>query len=157
MSYDRIGNYRIRENGRKINIFDKVNEIKQHLKDIIPEIEGDKLIVILSHCRAYYEGKLHYGRRNVPENLQRKKELTANERIVYEYLLKSKLNPSTTYRWLIATRLPQDIREKLAKGQIGQKKAMEISANRRNVKMSNMGLLMMEDIRNAIERIDWNE
>jgi hypothetical protein len=155
MSYDRIGNCRIRENGRKINIFDKVNEIKQHLKDIIPEIESDKLIVILSHCRAYYEGKLHYGRRNVPENLQRTRELTTNERIVYEYLLKSKLNPSTTYRWFIATRLPQDIREKLAKGQIGQKKAMEISANRRNVKLSNMGLLMTEEIRKTIQKLEW--
>jgi len=155
MSYDRIGNYRIRENGRKINIFDKVNEIKQHLKDIIPEIESDKLIVILSHCRAYYEGKLHYGRRNVPENLQRKKELTVNERIVYEYLLKNKLNPSTTYRWFIATRLPQDVREKLAKGEIGQKQAMLISANRRNAKMSQIGLLMMEEIREIIQKLEW--
>jgi len=155
MSYDRIGNYRIRENGRKINIFDKVNEIKQHLKDIIPEIESDKLIVILSHCRAYYEGKLHYGRRNVPENLQRTRELTANERIVYEYLLKNKLNPSTTYRWFIATRLPQDVREKLAKGEIGQKQAMLISANRRNAKMSQIGLLMMEEIREIIQKLEW--
>jgi len=155
MSYDRIGNYRIRENGKKINIFDKVNEIKQHLKDIIPEIESDKLIVILSHCRAYYEGKLHYGRRNVPENLQRTRELTANERIVYEYLLKNKLNPSTTYRWFIATRLPQDVREKLAKGEIGQKQAMLISANRRNAKMSQIGLLMMEEIREIIQKLEW--
>lgn len=155
MLYDRIGNYRIRENGRKINIFDKVNEIKQHLKDIIPEIKSDELIGILSRCRAYYEGKLHYGRRNIPENLQRKRELTANERIVYEYILKSKLNPSTTYRWFIATRLPMDVREMLAKGQVSQKQAMKMSADRRNVKKSNAGLLMMEEIRNAIQKLDW--
>lgn len=157
MSYDRIGNYRIRENGRKRSIFDKVNEIKQHLKEIIPEIKSDELIGILSRCRAYYEGKLHYGRRNVPDNKQMKRELTANERIVYEYLLKSKLNPPTTYRWFIATRLPQDVRERLAKGQIGQKQAMKISADRRNVKQSNIGLLMMEEIRNSIQKLDWKD
>ena len=73
MSYDRIGNYRIRENGRKINIFDKVNEIKQHLKDIIPEIESDKLIVILSHCRAYHEGKLHWKKKHPREPSKNKR------------------------------------------------------------------------------------
>ena len=155
MSYDRIGNTNIRENGRKRSIFDKVNEIKQHLKELIPEINSDGLIIILSHCRAYYEGKLHYGRRNVPENLQRTRALTTNERIVYEYLLKSKLNPSTTYRWFIATRLPQDVREMLSKGQIGQKKAMEISANRRRDKTSQIGLYMMEEIRGIIKRLQW--
>jgi hypothetical protein len=36
-------NHRIRENGKKVNIFDKVNEIKQHLKDIIPEIKSDEV------------------------------------------------------------------------------------------------------------------
>lgn len=164
MSYDRLGNYRIRYKevrdgkvvGRKRNIFDKVNEIKQELKGIIPEIKGDELIKMMSHCRNYYHGKLHYGRKGIPENQQRKRELTANERILYDYLLRNKLNPSTTYRWFIATRLPQDIREQLAKGIIGQKTALRISANRRRTKKSSIGLLMMEDIRNIIHKLEWS-
>ena len=106
---------------------------------------------MLSHCRNYYEGKLFYGRRDSPKRKPR--ELTTNERMLYDYILKNGLNPSTTYRWFLATRLPDDIKEKLRKGQIGQNKAMQISANRRRVKHSNMGLLMMEEIRSAIRRL----
>ena len=162
MSYDRLGNTRIRYNtvrdgkvvGRKRDIFDKVNEIKRDLKAILPEIKSDELIGMLSRCRNYYHGNLHYGRRD-EENKHRKRELTINERILYDYILKNNLKPSTTYRWFIATRLPQDVREKLSKGQIGQKKAMEISANRRRTKDSTEGLLMMEEIRAIIQKLDW--
>ena len=162
MSYQRLGNTRIRFKtvrdgkivGRKRDIFDKVNEIKRDIKAILPEIKSDELIGMLSRCRNYYFGNLHYGRRG-PENKKRKRELTINERILYDYLLKNNLNPSTTYRWFIATRLPQDIREKLAKGKIGQKQAMQIAANRRRTKNSTEGLLMMEEIRSIIQKLDW--
>ena len=53
MSYDRIGNTKIRENGKKRNIFNKVNEIKREIKDILPEVEGDRLISMLSKIRTY--------------------------------------------------------------------------------------------------------
>ncbi len=140
-------NRKIRHNGKKRSIFDRVYEIKQHIKVILPEVEGDRIIRMLSHCRRYYEGKLHYGRRSVKTNLTRVKDLTEAERILYDLLLKLDLNPSTTYRWFLATRVPSDIKEKLEKGQISQKKALEISANRKRVKQSNIGLLMMEEIR----------
>lgn len=57
MSYDRIGNTRIRENGKKRNIFDRVNEIKSDIKSILPEVEGDKLISMLSKIRTYVAHK----------------------------------------------------------------------------------------------------
>ena len=152
MSYDRIGNWRIREkDGKKKNLFIKVGEIKRDIKEIIPEVEDFRLIEMLGHCRRHYEGKLFYGRRTNPNKKPR--ELTVNERIIYDYLLKKGLNPSTVYRWFLATRLPADIKEKLSKGQIGQKQAMQIAANRRRTKNSNLGLLMIEEITNAIRRL----
>lgn len=146
MSYDRIGNWRIRENGQKRGLFDKVSEIKQGIKTILPELEGDKLIAMLSKIRTYVAHK----KKGVP--LGRKgwkgyRELTFNEKVLYEYLLKNRLNPSTTYRWFLATRIPEDVKDKLSKGKISVKKAMQISANRRRVKNSNLGLLMMEEIK----------
>ncbi len=163
MSYDRIGNTRIRERcvrdgkivGRKRSIFDKVNEIKSDIKASIPEINDDKLIPLLSKIRTYYCNK----KKGVPLGRRGQKgfrSLTQVETLVFDYMLKNNLNPSTTYRWFIATRLPQDIREKLAKGQIGQRKAMEISANRRRTKNSVNGLIMMEEIRNIIQKLDWS-
>ena len=93
---------------------------------------------------------MYYGRRAVKENVVNKRELTTNEKIVYDYMLKNKLNPSTTYRWFIACRLPSDVKDKLQKGQITFKKAMLINDNRKKSKMSNNGLLMMEEITNII-------
>ena len=115
-------NTRIRENGKKVNIFDKVNQIKQDLKTLFPEIEEDRIIPMFSHVRNFFYGNLYYGRHSVPENKQRKRRLTKAETVLYDYILKNNLNPSTTYRWMIACRVPADIKEKLAKGQISFRK-----------------------------------
>lgn len=146
-------NRQIRENGKKRSIFDKVNEVKQHIKATLPEIDSDRLIIMLCRCRRYYEGNLHYGRREIKDNRQKKQELTETERILYDLLLRLKLNPSTAYRWFLATRVPSDIKEKLEKGMISQRKALEISANRKRVKESNIGLLMMEEIRTIMRSL----
>ena len=149
--------WRIRENGKKINIFDKVSSIKSELKQIIPEIEENRVLIqMLAHCRSYYEGNLYYGRRTQdPEIKKQRKEkkLTNTEKIVYDYLLKTNLNPSTTYRWFLATRVPRDIKDKLSKGQISYRKAIEISNNRRKITESNKGLLLMEEIREIINSL----
>lgn len=154
MSYDRIGNYQVRSNGMKINIFDKVNEIKKDLKELLPEIEGDKLISLFSKVRTFYSNKkkgVSVGRKS--KGILR--PLTEIEEVLYGYLVKNGLNHSTTYRWFIATRLPSDIKLKLSKGQVSYKTAMKISANRRRTKDSVDGLIMMEEIRNLIQKLDW--
>jgi hypothetical protein len=145
--------YRIRDKGRKISIFDKVNRIEEQLKQILPEIKRSMLIKALAKCRTYYEGNLYYGRRtsNKEERKQRKKrELTEIEKIIYQWLLKNNYNPSTTYRWFLATRVPDDIKEKLEKNLIPIRQAMIISTNRRKVKYSNIGLMMMEEMKTTI-------
>lgn len=146
-------NTNIREKGKKINIFDKVNQIKNDLKTLLPEIEEDKIIPMFSHIRVFFYGTLYYGRREVPENKRRKRKLTKAETILFDYMLKNNLNPSTTYRWMIACRVPTDIKEKLAKGQISFRKAMQISANRKRVRESNTGLLMVEEINNLVRSL----
>ncbi len=149
MSYDRLGNVNIRENGRKRNIFDKVNEIKSDIKEILPELDGDGLIRMLSKIRTY----LSHKKKGVP--LGRKgwkgyRSLTNNERVLYEYLLKNCLNPGTTYRWFIATRSPSDVKEKMARGEYSYKRAMEISANRRKAEYNSQTVYIMEEIRTAM-------
>lgn len=145
--------YRIRENGRKVCIFDKITDIKQKLNTYLPEIEDNRLLVMLSHCRARYEGNLYYGRRTYnQEELKTRKprELTELERVLYEFMLKNKLNPSTTYRWFLACRIPEDIKEKLIKKQIPIRKAMQIAHNRRRVQEYNTSLFMLEEMRTLV-------
>ena len=146
-------NTQIREKGKKINIFDKVNQIKKDLKTLFPEIEEDRIIPMFSHIRNFFYGNLHYGRHEVPENKQRKRGLTKAETVLYDYMLKKNLNPSTTYRWMIACRVPADIKEKLAKGQLSFRKAMQISANRKRVRESNTGLMMVEEVNNILRSL----
>lgn len=145
--------YRVRQEGKKVSLFDRVNNIQKRLKQILPEIEGSRLICMLCHCRRYYEGSLYYGRRTADKGEQKKRkqlDLTKTERILYDFLLKNNLNPSTTYRWFLAVRVPEDIKEKLKRGQISYKKAMEISYNRKRVRQSNLGLLMLEEMRTIV-------
>ena len=146
-------NQRVRYKGKKVNIFDRINSIKHDLKELLPEIEEDKFLSMASHVRNFYYGRLHYGRRNNPENLKKKRELTEAEKLLLDYYLKNNLNPSTAYRWFIACRIPSDIKEKLAQGKISFKKAMEIADNRKKARLSNTGLLMMEEINNVVRSL----
>lgn len=146
-------NKKVRYKGKKIPIFDRINQIKSDLKELLPEIEENKFLSMLSHIRNFHYGNLHYGRRNTSGNEKRKRALTNNEKIVYDYLLKNNLNPSTTYRWFVACRLPSDIKEKLQKGQVSFKKAMLIADNRKKAKLSNQGLLMIEEINNVVSSL----
>ncbi len=145
--------YRVRDNGKKRSLFDKVAEIKKLLNQVLPELDGNRLLTMLGHCRRYYEGSLYYGRRTSDPEVKKERlklDLTDLERVLYDFLLRQRLNPSTTYRWFLACRVPQDIKEKLENHQISYRKAMEISYNRKRVRESNIGLLMMEEMRIVI-------
>jgi hypothetical protein len=146
-------NTRVRYRGKKIPIFDRINIIKNDLKALIPEVDEDKFLSMMSHIRNFFYGKLHYGRRNIKGNLDRKRDLTDNEKIILDYMLKNKLNPSTTYRWFVACRLPQDVIEKLRQGKVSFRKAFLIADNRKKSKLSNDGLLMMEEINNIVRSL----
>ena len=147
MGYMKLRNVNIRENGKKKNLFDKVNEIKEGIKMLLPEIDGNRFITIMSHLRREYEGKLFFGRHGKGG---KKIPLTDIERVVKEYLLKHNLNPSTVYRWFLATRVPSDVMDKIRAGRISQKKAYEIAINRRKNEKSADRLILMEQIRNIM-------
>ena len=63
MSYMKLNNHHIRENGKKRNLFDKVNEIREKINVVVPEIDGEKMLSILCHIRSDFENKYYYGRR----------------------------------------------------------------------------------------------
>src|SRR3989344_8252916 len=90
-------NWRVRENGKKNNLFTKITQIRNDVKELLPEIEETKFLAMTSHIRNFHYGNLHYGRRDNPKNKERKRELTEAERVLYDYFLKNGLNPSTTY------------------------------------------------------------
>jgi hypothetical protein len=156
MDYMSLGNARIRDKrtGKKISIFQRVEELKRDIKAMLPEVEPSSYIKMLSRIRREHDGILWKGKvgnvRKLPVELRLRDKLTFNEKIVYDYLLKNQLCPGTVYRWFIATRLPEDIKEKLAKNMIGQAQAMKIACNRKKVRMSNLGLIVIEELRTIV-------
>jgi hypothetical protein len=145
----------VRDKGKKRNIFDKVTEIEEILYNSLPELKGDRklLIYMLCHCRRYFEGKLYYGRRSIGDNIHRQRPLTINERVIYDLLIRHNLNPSTAYRWFLYTRIPSDLKEKMMSDRISARQALTISANRKKTKDSKLGILMMEEIGECIRRL----
>ena len=149
MSYMKLNNTHIRDNGKKRNLFDKVNEIRETINVLVPEIDGEKLIIILNHIRRDFENKYYYGRQGKSDI---RLELTPNERLIKEFFLKEGLNPATVYRWFLAVRVPSDVMDKLRKGLISQKKAYEISVNRRRNQKSSDVVILMESRREMVRR-----
>ncbi len=149
MSYMRLNNINVRENGKKRNLFDKVNELRQKINVVVPEIDGQRMLVILNHIRMERDDEYYYGRKG---RSGIKKELTQMEHFIKELLIREGLNVSTVYRWFLACRIPSDIMDKLRKGLISQKKAYEIALNRKKNQKSAQTLLLMENIRQIIMR-----
>lgn len=140
-------NWCMKHKGRNVNVFDMANKLRADLQILIPEIEPTRYISILSHCRNEWI-------RNTtkkPIKKQWQVRFTEVERVVYDYLLKNKINPQTAYKLFLCTRLPTDVTNQLYKGQISQKSAVHIAQNRIKGKMSNLGLLMSEEIKNIME------
>ncbi len=139
-----------REFNKRLNMLDKVNIIKKDFKTLLPEIEQDRYIIMLGHCAYFCENKKEYRARNGRKKLYKIKQLTEAEKIMLDYLLKNNIVPITVYRWFRASKVPEDIMNKLRKGQVSVKEAIRSATNRLKQRQSNTGLIVLEEINNVI-------
>ena len=117
---------------------------------LLPEIEQDRYIIMLGHCAYFCENKKEYRARNGRKKLYKIKQLTEAEKIMLDYLLKNNIVPITVYRWFRASKVPEDIMNKLRKGQVSVKEAIRSATNRLKQRQSNTGLIVLEEINNVI-------
>lgn len=134
-------------------MLDKVIQIKKDFKTLLPEIEQDKYIVMLSHIAYYCKDKENYRSRNGRKKTYKEKPLTEAEKVMLDYLLKNKLVPITTYRWFRVSKVPEDIMSDLRKGKISVKEAIRTGTNRLKQRQSNTGLIMLDEINNIISSL----
>ncbi|MCF8012749.1 hypothetical protein K9K83_00060 [Candidatus Woesearchaeota archaeon] len=137
-----------------MNVFDKVRKVKELIHKNLPEIKEDELIIMMSHCREHYEGNLYYGRRTSnKEEKKRKptKKLTSIESHIYDLLLTHNVNPSTCYRWFLASRVPEDIMHKVERNNMTVAKAMELARNRKRIKENKQGWQMISMIKEIVK------
>ena len=129
----------MRQDIKHLNIFEKMDFVKTLLRNRFADIDdGYKMSIVLCRLAHYCNGSY-------------KGELTEEERILFDLLLKENLNANTVYKWYLLTRSPADIKHKLRKGVISQKQAFRINANRKRVKELTIGLELMEEARAFVQ------
>ena len=143
----------MKEFTRRLSMMEKTIQIKQELKILLPEIEFDKIMFMLSHLSNYTLDKEQYYTRDTRKKIRKLKPLTEAEKLLLDYLLKNKLNPKTTYRWFLVSKLPEDIQERLRRGVISVSEARKVSTNRLLQRDSNTGLIMLEEITNIVRSL----
>jgi len=121
------------------NFFRKVEYVKGLVNKALPDVSIEELRLMISRI-----SHKKYGHKALP--------LVEEEVIIRDILLKHNLNSGTVYSWFLMTQMPEDVQYKLKRGLITKDQAFKLSANRRWKKHIGMGLLIMEDIRDAIRQ-----
>lgn len=133
-------------------MIDKTNEMKRELKSLFPEIEENKYYSMLCHlCTRHKNNRQYYSRSN--GKVGRLKQLTKNEIILLDYLIKNEINPITAYKWFRVSRLPEDIKDKLRRGEISVYNARKTFVNRVKMRESREGFEMCEEILNVVRNL----
>ena len=139
-----------KEFNRRMSMMDKTILIKRELKSLLPEIEEDKYLHMLSHLCNFHNNKKQYWTRDTRKKTTTLKSLTSAEIVFLDYLLKNNLSPKTTYRWFLVSKLPEDIKEKLKKGFVSVAQARKVATNRLRQRESNEGLGMIIEIQEVV-------
>jgi hypothetical protein len=128
--------------GKKMDIFQKVDMLKELIKKNVGKIEPDEFYVIIEKLgnRWHYKNKRKDGL-----------TLTDKETAIYELMLNNNINPSTAYKWLLVINSPPDILHKVRTGLIGLREALKSRKIYRGVG-SNAERDLIRNIRDSFER-----
>jgi hypothetical protein len=94
----------------RVNIFEKLEQVKELVKVHFPELEVRDLCPLLSKLATY-----HYNKRKLM--------LLGKERKLYHSFIENSYNPFTVYRWALLERVPDEIKFQLRNHNLSQKKA----------------------------------
>lgn len=143
-----------KEFSRRVKMMDKVILIKRDLKILLPNVEQYKFLYMFSHLSGIHPNGKQYWSRNIRKKTKKPKNLTEEEKILLDYMLQNELNPKTTYKWFLVSKMPEDIQDRLRNNQIKSvTEARKIAMNRKRVRQSNTGLMMLDEIKNIIESL----
>ena len=92
-----------------MNLFDKASKVKRLVVDTLGCLDDGAVLEVVRVC-----GKFHY---------KRVENISKDQARVYEALLKEGYNPDTAYKWLLLSRSPPELKNRLRMRLISQKKA----------------------------------
>ena len=115
---------------------EKFKIVRKLIVKEMPELEHKELRGMLSHI-AHYHYKKHL-------------EVSEEEIQLYDLLLKNQLNPNTVYRWLLLSRINNDLKRSINQGKLTQKQALRLNTERNQKKAINLSLQIINEARSIM-------
>ncbi len=126
---------------KRTNVFEKIESSKEILKPVIEGKTDREIKRFLCHCVYYQMG--------------RKKDITGEEREIYDFILKSNLKPKTLYKYFLILDYPEHVRNQLRECKMSLDEARSKSfAYKRMINTKN-GKEIMAEMLAVIRRLEW--
>ncbi len=122
-----------------VGLFEKVSKVKHLIRKTFPELDEGALISLVRNA-----AKWHYNKKN-------KNIISQESAKLYELLMNNGYNPDTVYKWLLLTKSPFELREKLKHQLISQKQAF-CKKRELNTLANTSHQELLKDIINCVER-----
>ena len=120
-----------------MNLFDKASKVKRLVVDTLGCLDDGAVLEVVRVC-----GKFHY---------KRVENISKDQARVYEALLKEGYNPDTAYKWLLLSRSPPELKNRLRMRLISQKKAFSEKKQQEQLEDTTEQYLLKEIIQ-TVER-----
>lgn len=122
-------------------VFEQIESVKKILSPIVSEGENFRRRGLILRCVKFKTGQV--------------KKLSKEESMIYDLLLKNKLNPKTVYEWLLLENVPAHIKEKLVQKKISLNEARIQFVKWKRLSDTHAGNALMDEIKNIIRRLRW--
>lgn len=128
--------------GKITNVFERIEEFKNILKPLTVGKTDQEIKLMLCHCKHY--------------NLGLRKELTKEEYVLNDFILKKGLNAKTIYENFVFIDYPKSIKNLLAERKISIKEAQSRFMAIKKLVNVRDGKDLMEEIRHVMRRLEWS-
>lgn len=124
---------------KDMNVFEKMKVIEEQIKTELPHIKARELPRRFSRVSHYVRGTL--------------KSVDEDDRRLYDFLLRNKLNHRTVHNWFLLRGAPPDLRNKLENREIWIRNALKEMAMIRRVQEQPYDKSILLDIRRYIKEV----
>ena len=124
---------------RKWHIYEKIEAVEKQVNIELPEIEIKQLAKMFSRISHYIRGNV--------------KSITNEERLLYDFMLRHKLNNRSLYQWFLLKEAPYDIKKRVIEGKLWLRHALKEMADFRRLKENPNDNTIINDIRNYIKDV----
>ena len=135
--------------------------MKQHILRKNGLISAEQTIKLIQEKVPYYANagdlysalirvsKYYYGRRST--------NLTENEMMLYDMLLKHNICPDTAYQYLRLYMVPDNVKERFRNGKLTRKQILSLGMNEVRRSRIQKFLSVVRDGRRLFEELDWRD